>query len=395
MINNNLSTVHNKKNKIMDRTLFFLIGLYIPSIIFGFIPIWFFYKIFLERKIKSTIKKSFLFVFLAFFIYFILMSFNMDLLYMSNPYTVIPFYILIFLLTGFLLTQHDNIGRKKCLTAFSLGILSSVYTVLIYNYFFIGQPSLYGELYNPMTSSYVNSPGWSLMLVMVSCYFTGLIIYIKNPLYKLATTLQIISALFFAAYLGGRAFFIIYLFFIVFFLFFLFKNKNLINLLGYFIFFILLLSFVYYFISNYFTNILTIISYRFEQGISSPRFNLWIDGFDKMLKNPFGRFYVDTNIDNVKYFHNFWLDTARISGWFPTIIMISLNIYVLAKGYQKKEHTFNILYLLMNIICLIIMMQDVILEALWRILLFYYITCICLLSNNSKITKTQTRFSLY
>lgn len=99
-----------------------------------------------------------------------------------------------------------------------------------------------------------------------------------------------------------------------------------------------------------------------ESGLKSKRFEHWSDGISKAIEYPFGGFHVDQNIEQVNYFHNIILDSARVSGLFSVmliLILFSLQFYMAMKTKVGSRSRALVAIFLLTLV----MMQDVIIEG--------------------------------
>ena len=81
-------------------------------------------------------------------------------------------------------------------------------------------------------------------------------------------------------------------------------------------------------ISNFIDQIpiLNMIIGRFtENGLNTPRFKLWQDGFENLFLNPFGGGLGDKGIYSA--YHNTWLDIGDYAGIAPFIILVIFQIF--------------------------------------------------------------------
>jgi hypothetical protein len=115
-----------------------------------------------------------------------------------------------------------------------------------------------------------------------------------------------------------------------------------------------------------------------ESGLSSSRFDLYILGLNSLLISPLGGFspklIYDTN-----WFHNIWLDIARLGGWFSLgLLLISFLYLIKAFCYKRKHKKFGFAVWLC-FIAQLIMLQDVVLEGNYRIFIVFYLSSITIL----------------
>lgn len=373
------------KENLNDGFFFFLVGSYLPKYIFAYIPAWLILKATKGIKKRNMIDKGLLTLALGYSLFFLFLILGKGEIYLENPTTKLIIYSGIFCLLGYTSSLHSTKNQIILLAFFISGMLSNVIYITLYNYFILGTATLYGNLFNPVTDTYVNSPGWSLMLAVGNSFFIFLSPKIDKKTLKIVFFLELVLSIALGTYLGGRAFFVIYALTITLFLSsYISDTKKLFTFLTA----TLMVSVTAYFMTaEFYEAALSKITSKLSSGIDSPRFLLWSDGFKKMLSNPLGGFKVDQSIDNVNYFHNFWLDTARIGGWLPLTISIVLFIYPLTKTFIKKNH-YNKILIPTFIICSAVFFQDVIIEGIWRLFVIFF-----LLSVIMATTKTNHRLS--
>jgi hypothetical protein len=107
--------------------------------------------------------------------------------------------------------------------------------------------------------------------------------------------------------------------------------------------------------------------------LKSGRYALWAYALTQAPLHPFGGFIVPVTLDHVKWFHNFWLDTAAESGWVPLFFLFMANLLTLSFVFQTKK-SFEIFILwLLSVVFLLIFAQDVIMQGNIRLLLGYLV----------------------
>lgn len=327
--------------------------------------------------VALKVKLGYLAVFYLFFLIFFPLYFVGERLLMSSPHYYISIFIVVFLAFGYVFYEIGESYRIKAFICFSLGVFSEVMVVVSYSYF-VGDSSVYGygRVYNPFSGEVVNSPSWSLLLA-ISCFVFLYIFFNGQVKDKIFSFSMLVFAIFGGVFLGGRAFFILLLFSFLFFLYFYFTAKA---VLGFCI--LLPLIIVAFFIvfdiseSMYYQALIA----RFESGGSSGRVELWAEGIYKTMIHPFGGFQVDTSLRN-DWYHNIWIDLASLSGYVPLLGFLFLNIFSIVMALSMKGGKHKVLFLGINLVCLLIMSQDVILEGNWRVLLAYYLSVCAIVSS--------------
>src|SRR5690554_8186538 len=100
---------------------------------------------------------------------------------------------------------------------------------------------------------------------------------------------------------------------------------------------------------------------RLDGSLQSPRFLLWQDGFLKLLTHPLGGFSVDQTIDQVRWFHNIFLDAGRLAGWFPIVSLALFTFYSFVLFLQRKNK-YSLFAGFMFAVVFALAQQDVVVE---------------------------------
>ena len=109
------------------------------------------------------------------------------------------------------------------------------------------------------------------------------------------------------------------------------------------------------------------------EGLKSGRYTLWIYALQHFLDYPFGGFSVPFQLDHVRWFHNFWLDTAAEAGWIPLSFLITANFILITQFFYTKK-SFDIYTLwLFSMLLLLLFSQDVIMQGNIRLLVAYIV----------------------
>jgi hypothetical protein len=222
----------------------------------------------------------------------------------------------------------------------------------------------YGRLHNPFTGEDINSPGVSNSLAM----FSALIVYILftdiGKTYRVVLSVLLLTTIVVAISLGGRAYFVILC--LAFFLKavpMIFKSK-LIPATGFVALVALMVAAVSASLERMedFDRYYQILSYRFESGLESSRFEHYADGLGKLFLHPFGGFETDPAIEVTPYFHNVFLDNARLGGWIPLAALL-LMVALAGRALPRRKNPDVRFGLYVFFISLLIMQQDVVIEG--------------------------------
>ncbi|MEX2488548.1 MAG: hypothetical protein WD356_03385 [Pseudomonadales bacterium] len=285
--------------------------------------------------------------------------------------------LFILVVAGFVLQAKTQDLQFKLIVLYVLGFGFDALVLVGYSYWVDASRYGYNLLLNPLNGEEVNSPGasntLSLMAAMLVFFLFQRLVLIK----KLAVLLLLFVLLIAAFFLGGRSFFVILA---ASFLIVLMLDVKLVQLPKVFFYSaaILLFGLVFIFNLDFLSDKLAFTLLRLSHGLESEaRFELYADGMSVFFDYPFGGFSVDTNLVSTKWFHNIFLDNARIGGWFPVLSLILAMMYI-ASAYFRKRNTYFVFAFLLFIVSVLIMQQDVVLEGNFRILMVMYFVGILL-----------------
>ena len=312
-------------------------------------------------------------MFLATFPLYTLYSGRMTL---SNPgWSFIPL-LFAFFPAGFALQSESQDRQFVAICCFVLGL--GFNGLIISGYSFLLDPLKYGYglLIDPFSRKEINSPAVSNNLSILEAVLTYFIIEKNTFSKKIVIFTLILITLIMAIFLGGRSFFVIFAITILFFLGLKRRSwgaaKNLIFILA---FLVGLISLSDYLIADK----LDFILRRSGEFFESKRFALLREGINLFMDYPLGGFEVDKNIDNTKWFHNIFLDSARVGGWIPTFMLFLAMLYVGITLFKKRNRYFSFLYFLF-LIAFLLTQQDVVLEENFQLLILIFF-CGVLLHN--------------
>lgn len=335
--------------------------------------------------LRPSFNKSFLVLFLLISVFLLpqyLVGYSQVTL--DNPIASMLSVMFSIVMFGLLLQQLPPVIIRNSIVFFVVGVGVEALITVVYS--FIDEPYFYGygRLYNPFHDREENSPGAALKIACLSS--VGIwFIFNNKSLYKKIALLAFVSFLtLLAAWLASRAYFVILFFALVLCVFINLRLKNIIIVvmlggLG-------LISF-YALFQNFDASIFSQLS-RFDGGLESARFLLWKDGVVKLLTHPIGGFDVDQTIDPVQWFHNVFLDSARLAGWMPVLSLIAFVFYSFWLYLNKRNEYYLFAGFVFSIV-FVIMQQDVVIEAMVRLLVLLYFCAILLGSIGSKCADTK------
>ncbi|ENG6843986.1 TPA: hypothetical protein IDX61_004759 [Escherichia coli] len=300
---------------------------------------------------------------------FSVFSIGSELLILESPVKYAMYMIFLIVCLPLLLINNFEYAWYM-LFFFILGVFFRAESIVVYSFLDPSGVYGYGKLLDPFNHEEINSPGISNSLAIVFLFF---FVAYKNTLSLKCLLIFIYPLILLSSiFLGGRAFFIIVLVCITYKYSRNFKIKTLIGLttlicLG--CFFSLLVKEIPFF-DKYFD----LIFERFgSEGLKSARFELIQDGITKFLIHPLGGVTPNASEYSGYWYHNIYLDSARVAGVISLIPFILSNLIVLISylGYRNYRKRIKNPYFFISLITLIIMCQDVVLEGNMMLLISY------------------------
>lgn len=304
-------------------------------------------------------------------------------LFLPTPFITILKYIVIIGILFYMSFFLSNEDSKYAFKVFCIAMISNGLIIIYYSYFlFLTTDSYYGygRLFNPIHSVETISPKIALSII------SPLIVYcliVKNS--KITSFFFLGLSLYAFIYIQSRAAILLSLIVLSFYTIGFFKElkkKNKIRV----VFLILpLVIFGTFYYTFDVTEIKQSDSRLINAGLESKRFLHWKDGVNKLIEHPFGGFTIDKNIENVNYFHNIIIDSARIYGWlavFFIMLIYFMQQMIISKNKGSSRELF-LIFLLLNLV----MLQDVVIEG--NFLLFALSIYISFLSTKKDIFSDQ------
>ncbi|HHR6139283.1 TPA: hypothetical protein ACS72F_003224 [Providencia alcalifaciens] len=324
----------------------------------------------IRTYIKLKLSWEFLGSATIFFLYLILTFFiGYDRFYISKPFNPMIIIIISTIFLGFILQSIPNIEKKKLISLYIIGLATQSLFIVLYNYIQEGNYG-YGNLLNPFTGDRINSPSISNNLALslsLALYY----LFNSKKIVRFTSIFFTILILACGIYLSGRTFFFLSLIALT---ALLVKNLRVKNI-AYFLLLIILASLaIIYLLPENLSKHLDFTLSRLNEGIESNRFKHYYYGITTLPDYPFGGFTIDFSIENTLWFHNIFLDTARVAGWIPMFLLILFTIMSLVRYFKIRQDNSAFFGFYIFLITFIIMQQDVILEGEYRILIIFFLS---------------------
>ncbi|WP_141712052.1 O-antigen polymerase [Aeromonas caviae] len=361
----NFSIERAKITSLISALFFFALGfnvlfLYLPLLI---IHIVFNIRYFLDIKITKSYFILSCLLFSALFFCFLIGYKN---LYNGFKYQTIVVLIISGFYAGYILQKEYLSEQFKLFFYYVFGFWLKALIVVIYSYFTDATLYGYGLLLDPLTGSELNSPAISNSISLCASFF--ILILIIKPLKKSTQVLLFTCVVFSIAggiFLGGRTFFIVVLLGVLFALYYKRKFKLLIQ-----ISFVLITVLITIFNHDPLREKFNFVLERFDSGLSSSRFDHYLSALQRIPYYPLGGFKVDRSIENTHWFHNLFFDVASVGGWIPLITFIIYFMYVVFAFLLRNKKNSDIkIGFIVFCLCFFILMQDVVLEGNYQLLI--------------------------
>jgi hypothetical protein len=282
------------------------------------------------------------------------------------------FYVLaIFMTIG---SENSSKVRVQLLFTFMSGLFFYSITVIAYSY--LKNPVFYGYkyLFNQYAKSSNSSTTFSNNVALTFVGGITGILHFKGGLIRFSFLLMMILSLLSVFFVSGRTFIFVVIVFL--FLFCLFQNSLKYTLYSLALFLLVILS--SYLLYHYVLP--ELIVEKFDRSMirrlpslwseNNPRFKLWKEGFFRIFQYPSGG-YTPMTV-NQYWFHNIWLDTARVGGVLPLGLFFSLNAFTAYFLVIHRKNIKNVSILLLAVASLMILGQDLVIESPNRIITLYF-----------------------
>lgn len=363
---------------------FFFLGINKVSIYLPLFIVYFLLKLLSDEKSNLYNKKCLVNACVMLIYLIFLFIFGVDYLTLDFPYNTLLLNVVFMFFTAEVMCGAEDEKKKTMLLSYLLGIAVDSLSIVLYSYMTDSSLYGYGRLVSPFSNIELNSPGVSNILSL--CFVFFLYFAINSPfyLYKLFCSLGVLIFLAAAFFLGGRAFFIIAIFS---FAYYLIGDLSFKSIFKYIVvsLFIVLPMFLLLSSNEHVIDYFDFVFSRFSSsGLESNRYSHYLHGIEMLPLYPFGGFSVNTDIEYTKWFHNIFLDTARVSGWLPLALILFYFTYIFVvlfneDNFKEKNRT---VYKCLFLSAFLLMLQDVIIEGNIRVLFVSYMASQVLLSRN-------------
>lgn len=267
----------------------------------------------------------------------------------------------------------------KYLISYILGFSLDMLIYVLYNLFV--EAGARGKIYVPFSKKVENSPRLANSIAFCSSFFLPFFLKVKrSPVRIVFISFMIIVFTYFGVYLKARSYFVLLMLSLVLipFVFDVSKVKK------YWAIITGVVITIFLGFSIYLESGKELISRFNKLGIA--RYLLFKDGFTHLLKNPSGGFSPSLEVGKLSWFHNIFLDTARLSGVIGLLILILVHFLSIYFVYKNLKRRFNELIILWAmILSFLLMQQDVILEGNYSLFSVFIISSIFICAKNQKV----------
>ena len=225
-----------------------------------------------------------------------------------------------FFLLPLYINDSNNLIRKYA-------IMSFVYGYIIISYSYFNGYNGYGSLFNPIQMVKTNSPLIALLVVLSFVILSEAQDYWDKRKYFLFSFFGFINLYVCTIYLGSRASFILLVVYFSCFIFMRSKNKEKVS--------ITIILFVFIFIIIAKLNLIDFGGFA-SRGFESSRFGRFKYGIDNLFNYPWGGMPVISVENKGSWFHNIFLDIARVSGFWVMIYWLILFSFFSVIIYINK-----------------------------------------------------------
>lgn len=361
-------TVKNKTIAEQSDTGKEIVFLRILMLVYGFAPalvytpLFFIYIIYVLLFINIKFNKASIFYFLVALLY-ISYTFSLGNSYLDQWHLTMLTQLISLVAVFLIVSTNSSVHLVQFIRCFILGV--GLHVSILFAATMSVDPLLIGRnlLYSPIAQELVGTSAQSNYLSLVAC----LILYqaaIQRNAFSLLASLSCFTLILIAgASMAGRAFFLaIAVFGLLIGAHYASLKRTIITLVFLFVSIFLALSF--------FGHIVEPIFNKFEAGLSTLRFEHWEYGLNVAPDYPFGGFEVNQAIEEIGSFHNIFLDSARMGGFGSVMLILILLMPTALLLKRKIVGNFDFVYAI-SLVCVLIMMQDVVIEGSYKILIIY------------------------
>ncbi|SIS84456.1 hypothetical protein [Belliella pelovolcani] len=359
---------------------FFALGLNKISFYLPIFTIWIFFTA--NKLLNGGISKNFALLSSLFLITIVpIFSFGFNRLKLDNPYLNFSAIMFSLIVVGYIFQVQNRQRQIKLLICFIFGMGFEALIITIYSFF--TDPIIYGYglLIDPFTKIEINSPSVSNSLAIFSTVLLFFLFKGSNKKIKLVVLVLFLTCLVSGVFLGGRTFFIIIFLSLLLLISYDLTLFQFLKLLSFFMIFTICLLYLFN-NSDFFSLYVEFSLTRFEKGLESTRSRHYAHGMEQLLYYPFGGFEVDTSIEKTYWFHNVFLDNARLAGWIPSISLFFAILFIFISSFKYKR--LKSLSFFIFFITFLILQQDVVIEGNYRSLIIVYLSGVLLVSRNKK-----------
>ncbi len=300
---------------------------------------------------------------------------------LENPLRAMAAALFMIILVGFAFQTQKKDIQYELLLLYVFGIGLSAVVISVYSYGLDPEYYGYGRVIDPLSGRESNSPRVSNNLAIFGSLLLYFMFVRHSWLIKTFLFGAFLAISFLAIFLGGRAYFLV----IILAMLFLLAVDSRIKAYLTFIFMSIAGAGIAVVVSSVgaLDEYIGFILSRASTTLVDVRFDLYKDGFINLLHYPFGGFSVDPDISSTKWFHNVFLDNARLGGWFPVIFLVVSMVYI-SWGALVARGRYIVFASLLFFVSVVVMQQDVVVEGNFNLIMVMYLCGLLILAKDER-----------
>lgn len=270
----------------------------------------------------------------------------------------------IFMLPSLMFLYLGSLNRLGDILSYAVISLVFSYSVVLYSY--LNGYAGYGELYNFFSGGLANSPTY-VILILISTFICCERLRSSANFFGYLISFFLLAASFVACsvYMQSRFSLLALAAYIVYMIGFNIKFAA---------FFSVILAVLVMSMDEGLAGILNSLSRANNSGLDSPRWLMWEYGFVEMFNKPLGgikAYESGTGYQGI-WFHNIYLDIARVSGLFVVFYWIAIQIAFTVIACFSLDKKSLKLYLMVFLFLSLAVFQDIAFEGFYNYMLYFF-----------------------